>query len=59
MANFDDKLPARSDAHRERLASALRANLLRRKAAARAVAKRNVDEPLAERPVPLELKPKD
>ena len=59
MADSNDKFSARPDERWERLASALRANLIRRKAAARAAAKHNVAEPAMEPPDPLKLQAKD
>jgi regulator of protease activity HflC (stomatin/prohibitin superfamily) len=59
MANSDDKVSARPDARRERLAKALRANLIRRKAAARAAGKGDATEVEQGRRDTLEPEPKD
>lgn len=59
MANSDDKASARPDARHERLAKALRANLVRRKAAARAAAKGSTIAAEQGRRSPLEPEPKD
>ncbi|MDE2467021.1 MAG: hypothetical protein KGO02_25390 [Alphaproteobacteria bacterium] len=52
MANSDRKPPVRSAQRQERLASALRANLHRRKAAARAAAKSGKTDPASDQDVP-------
>ncbi|MGC8536557.1 MAG: hypothetical protein ACP5QR_13675 [Rhizomicrobium sp.] len=59
MADSNHKSFPGPEERRERLANALRANLVRRKAAARAAAKRNVAEPAAEPPDSLEIQAKD